>query len=105
MEKGPGWPLTPLAVAEHCGCHAPPRGGSAAYRLSLRREPLHDPLHDLPVPLATARGRHLPLLQLDGHAVERVAVALQFADDGRDLLGARLRLRMMVSSRVVRLPS
>ena len=38
-----------------------------------------------------ARRRHLPLLQLDGHAAHRIPIPLQFTKDGRELLGAVAR--------------
>jgi hypothetical protein len=47
-------------------------------------EPLHDTLYELRVPSATARCRHLPLLQLHGNAAHRLLWAIDsylFRDD------------------------
>jgi hypothetical protein len=56
-------------------------------------EPLQDTLHQLRVPCAATRCVHLALVQLGGNAAYRIVALLQFTNDGRDLLGARLRLR------------
>ena len=82
-ERSPHLPL---------GSNGRPRTSAPAVFSSAQAKSLHDTLHELRVPRASAWRLHLSLLEFVSNAAHRIAALLEVPNERRKLLGTNLRL-------------